>query len=692
MKLLTYEQSQALTTNFGEMTKEIFKNEAKNNGKSAGTRYDEKIKQFSISLHFYSPKAYQFVRRAFHLPSPSTIRAWATSVECEPRFLSQVITYLQNNLKEDNKDCVLLVDEMSIKKDVLWDVKTKTFVGNVDYGKIVAEEQDTTAENALVIMAVGIKQPWSHPIAYFLVNRLTSKTQSQIIKEAINLLTDASLDVQAVIFDGCSKNLATARHLGCNLDAFDGSFPHPSRPNKVIHVILDVCHMLKLARNALGDKGTFYINGQPLIFWNFITELYNMQKNDVLHLGNKLKSKHIRWHNVKMKVAVAAQTLSNSVACGIRYLQSIGIPKFQDSSETSQFIEYINNIFDILNSKSKFGRHFKSPITLENIDDLEGYLNFVTDYLKKLEDKDGVKLVHGPRKTFILGFATSSKSIMAIARKLLERNDNKYDYVLTYRFSQDQVEMFFSKIRSRLGWNNNPTALQFKWALRTLLQKNQITAPTTGNCKIVSEDKPEKDLEPDNRIVRLLDSSSVWRDDVLGYIGGYIVKQLIPSTKCVECVDALVAEDRNTEPDHSSYTRTSPNSCNNLICLKSYGNLIFPSRSVVKIVQVTDKILRERLHQWYLLKKQSLQAVKQQILQETKPFTFTSLEQHSRECHVLDENLRDDHITQLIHAISDLYTKIFVHRFGKVYSEKVVRGEKPSKRQKLNKLILFGND
>ena len=184
-------------------------------------------------------------------------------------------------------------------------------------------------------------------------------------------------------------------------------------------------------------------------------------------------------------------------------------------------------------------------------------------------------------------------SIMAIARKLLERNDNNYDYVLTYRFSQDQVDMFFSKICSRLGWNNNPTAIQFKWALRTSLQKNQITAPTTGNCKIVSEDKPEKDLEPDNRIVRLLDSS-VWRDDVLGYIGGYIVKQLIPSTKCVECLDALVAEDRNTEPDQN------------------------PSRSVVRIVQVTDKILRERLHQWHLLKKQSLQAVKQQILRETQ--------------------------------------------------------------------------
>jgi hypothetical protein len=169
-----------------------------------------------------------------------------------------------------------------------------------------------------------------------------------------------------------------------------------------------------------------------------------MQKDDILHLGNKLKSKHIHWHNVKMEVAVAAQTLSNSVACSMGYLQLIGIPKFQNSSETSQFIKYISNIFDILNSKSKFGRHLKSPITLENIDGLEEYLNYFNDYLQKLEDKDGVKLVHGPRKTFILGFAVLSKSIIAIARKLLERNGNKYDYVLTYCFSQYQIDVFLA--------------------------------------------------------------------------------------------------------------------------------------------------------------------------------------------------------------------------------------------------------
>ena len=70
--------------------------------------------------------------------------------------------------------------------------------------------------------------------------------QAQVIKESINLLTDAALDVHAVTFHDCSKNLATARRLGCKIDSFDGCFPHPTRPAKILYVILDICHMLKL--------------------------------------------------------------------------------------------------------------------------------------------------------------------------------------------------------------------------------------------------------------------------------------------------------------------------------------------------------------------------------------------------------------------------------------------------------------
>lgn len=40
------------------------------------------------------------------------------------------------------------------------------------------------------------------------------------------------------------------------------------------------------------------------------------------------------------------------------------------------------------------------------------------------------------------------------------------NYFLTYKISQDHIEMFFSAIRSKGGYNNNPTAKQFEDAYK----------------------------------------------------------------------------------------------------------------------------------------------------------------------------------------------------------------------------------
>lgn len=63
-------------------------------------------------------------------------------------------------------------------------------------------------------MAVGLKHPWCHPVAYILVDRVTQKMQAQIINEVINLLTEGGLDIHGVTFDGFAKNITTARCLG----------------------------------------------------------------------------------------------------------------------------------------------------------------------------------------------------------------------------------------------------------------------------------------------------------------------------------------------------------------------------------------------------------------------------------------------------------------------------------------------
>ena len=80
-----------------------------------------------------------------------------------------------------------------------------------------------------------------------------------------------------------------------------------------------------------------------------ITELYNMDKDDVLHLGNKLQSS---------SCSTDPKVLSS--LC-IIYIKSIGVVKSQNSIHTSQFVE--NNkyyIFDTSNSKRRFGWHLNA--------------------------------------------------------------------------------------------------------------------------------------------------------------------------------------------------------------------------------------------------------------------------------------------------------------------------------------------
>ena len=485
-KLLSAESCSSFVNNFGHMTTEIFKNETKNNGRTFGSTYSEEIKQFAISLKFYSPRAYNFVRKYLSLPHPATLRSWSTNIDCEPGFLKAPQKYISDLVNDNQGDCVIIIDEMSIKKQTCWDPKNDKFVGNVDYGSFQGEDVDNIATNALVVMVAGLKKPWSVPLAYFLTDKLNANVLCQLITESIEILTEVGANVHAIVFDGAPKNISMAEKLGCNVKKLEYFFPHPSELGTKIYIIFDICHMVKLARNAFSDMKIFCTPSGEYISWDYVVSLHRAQQKDVLHLGNKLKSKHVKWQNYKMKVSVAAQTFSHSVSAAITFLRKLKLKDFQNSKATSDFILLMNNRFDMLNSKSKFGKNSKRPISNENVFDIEASLNDSVQFLRSLKDTGGNPLVKGPRQTFITGFSISVLSIIAIRKNLLQRLNSPFEYILTYRFSQDTLECFFSKIRGRFGWNNNPTALQFKYAMRSLLLKNKIEAPNTANCCVMS--------------------------------------------------------------------------------------------------------------------------------------------------------------------------------------------------------------
>ncbi|GAB1860441.1 THAP-type domain-containing protein [Camponotus japonicus] len=181
---------------------EIFKNQLLNckETSSKAYRYTDAVKQFALTLHFYSPKAYQYCRNiGLCLPNPSSLRNWTMSVNAEPGFQRDVFSALKQ-LNDEDRDCNLVFDSMAIRKQVMWDKQCQKYIGYCNYGnELHLEGSDTVATEALVFMLVGINGKWKWPIGYFFIDKIKAVIQAELIKTALILAGDAGIRILRII-------------------------------------------------------------------------------------------------------------------------------------------------------------------------------------------------------------------------------------------------------------------------------------------------------------------------------------------------------------------------------------------------------------------------------------------------------------------------------------------------------------
>ena len=142
---------------FDEIQLSIFKDTKNNVGCAPGCRYSGVVKEFASTLNYYSPKAYQYVRSILPLPNPSLIRNWSSVLESEPGFIKESFESIHKEAMQcpEKKDCCLIIEAMSTRKQTLWDAKQDKYVGLVDYSTIPTEKADTLASEAVVFLLVG---------------------------------------------------------------------------------------------------------------------------------------------------------------------------------------------------------------------------------------------------------------------------------------------------------------------------------------------------------------------------------------------------------------------------------------------------------------------------------------------------------------------------------------------------------
>ncbi|CAG9789006.1 unnamed protein product [Diatraea saccharalis] len=380
-------------------------------------------------------------------------------------------------------------------------------------------------------------------------------------------------------------------------------FKHPQNDSKV-HCLLDPPHMIKLSRNVFAETKMSSEKGE--INFEFVKKLHNLQDQEGLRLANKLSSIHVNFGGKKMNVRLTTQVLSSSVADSIDFLRCSGNLNFADSEATVEYIRILDRIFDMFNCKQPFGKGFKSPMRLENMDVWTSIFNETREYLCKLKVNGSPMLQHR-RKIPCLGLIIDTFSFSQFALDLLQKGIVKY--FLTYKCSQDHLEMFFSCLRVAGGHNDNPSALQVKYAIRKLLFRNSVTPSVNANSfdadfqtSPVLEFKSNKhecnsvfttETNEEQQIEWLLNTVngrnlSEYKNNILYYISGFIVKKFLEKSNCEHCNAALVSNENEVSKEHS-YT-IDLNNYSAFTMFIDRGGLKYASKFVFLIVQYTEKV------------------------------------------------------------------------------------------------------
>lgn len=87
--------------------------------------------------------------------------------------------------------------------------------------------------------------------------------------------------------------------------------------------------MIKLIRNTFGEREVLYDEHGNKIEWKFVKKLYMYATEKKMTNSHKLSKDHIEYKKNKMKVSLATQVLSNSVADTMEKLMDAGYEDFR---------------------------------------------------------------------------------------------------------------------------------------------------------------------------------------------------------------------------------------------------------------------------------------------------------------------------------------------------------------------------
>jgi hypothetical protein len=468
--------------------------------------------------------------------------------------------------------CAIVLDEMSLKESVTYNVEKDHIEGYEDFGSLGRTQY--IANHAIVFMVRGLCEKWKQPVGYFLSSGpMSGKVMTQLLKECIDKVQSSNLTVKVVISDQGSNNRSMFEtELGASVGK-----PFFWYHDLKVFVLYDPPHLIKNIRNNLKKHG--FLVGDHEVLWKYVSDFFYSDCKLPIRMAPKLTAKHIELPPfASLRVKLATQVLSHSVAAGITTMVSLGaLPS--DAQATAVFIEKMDKLFNCFNSQS-----------LSSSTPMRYAISAKSDHVKfLLECREWLQSVEslGRRKLPCLSGWTMAINCLLELWTDLHEHEN-FQFLLTNRLNQDCVENLFSVIRGKGGQRDNPDPAQFRISFRQVLVDAVMVPSKSSNCQedvdsflftltrandngnqsegaaaqVVDSPNQTELFEIPDSVKALLtvsvqssdrnkaDTAGLQESNILAYIAGYICRKIRP-TMCDSCKQRMIGELDQTNRDHT---------------------------------------------------------------------------------------------------------------------------------------------
>lgn len=181
------------------------------------------------NINFRSNGAYKYMRNdlQFHLPSSRSLYNYITLKQISPGFDTKIIHSLKTileefkNQMEETLEIILIYDEITLRRELVFNTSTSTVDGFEDFG---FERTNLIGKQALVFIVSGFNIDFHYPLNYCVASSaIKSPICKEILKENLRICTHefdvivrATCSDQGSNFRSCSSSLKVRHFINVN--------------------------------------------------------------------------------------------------------------------------------------------------------------------------------------------------------------------------------------------------------------------------------------------------------------------------------------------------------------------------------------------------------------------------------------------------------------------------------------------